>query len=54
MRENKLAAIRSVINYSFYIGATDSNIGELLQCRSFEGTGIQAFHGCFNRKYAGE
>jgi len=39
-RKNKLAAIRSVINYSFYIGATDSNIGEL---RSADPSKVPAF-----------
>lgn len=44
-RKNRLAADRSLINYSFYIGATDSNIGELRRADPGRVPGFKLFLG---------
>ncbi len=44
-RKNDLAAAKSVINYSFYLGATDSNIDELLRADLGRVPGIKLFLG---------
>lgn len=43
--KNKLAAEKSVINYSFYIGATDSNAGELAMADTSRVPGFKLFLG---------
>ncbi len=43
--KNRLAAERSVINYSFYIGATDSNAGELAKADPARVPGFKLFLG---------
>jgi len=44
-KKNMLAAERSVINYSFYIGATDSNAGELAKADPARVPGFKLFLG---------
>ncbi|MFN2335781.1 MAG: dihydroorotase, partial [Bacteroidales bacterium] len=44
-KKNSLAAEKSVINYSFYLGGTDSNIGELLSADSSCVPAIKLFMG---------
>jgi len=44
-RKNSLAEARSVINYAFYIGATDSNIGELRRANPGEVPAFKLFMG---------
>lgn len=41
----KLGAEKSAINYSFYLGATNSNIGEILEADPSEICGIKVFMG---------
>jgi len=43
--KNRLAAERSIINYSFYIGATDSNAGELAKADPARVPGFKLFLG---------
>ena len=43
--KNRLASERSVINYSFYIGATDSNAGELAKADPARVPGFKLFLG---------
>jgi dihydroorotase len=44
-RKNELAAGKSVINYSFYLGATEDNLSELLKADPSEVPGIKLFLG---------
>jgi dihydroorotase len=44
-RKNKLAAAWSVINYSFYLGATNDNLSELVRADPSEVPGIKLFMG---------
>lgn len=43
--KNRIAAERSVVNYSFYIGATDSNAGELAKADPARVPGFKLFLG---------
>lgn len=55
-KKNELAAGRSVINYSFYLGATDNNLSELLKADPSKVPGIKLFLGAStgNMLVAGE
>ncbi len=44
-KKNELAAGKSVVNYSFYLGATDNNISELLKADPSRVPGIKLFLG---------
>ncbi|MFA5210842.1 MAG: dihydroorotase, partial [Proteiniphilum sp.] len=44
-RKQELAAGRSAANYSFYLGATNDNIGELLQADPRTTCGVKVFMG---------
>jgi dihydroorotase len=41
----RIAAEKSIINYSFYLGATNSNIGEVISADPSEVCGIKLFMG---------
>ena len=41
----KLASAKSLINYAFYIGATQNNIEELIQAEKYNIPGIKLFYG---------
>jgi dihydroorotase len=49
----RIAAEKSFINYSFYLGATNTNLDEIRKLDPSLVCGIKTVYGFFNRKYVG-
>ena len=49
----EIAARSSPANYSFYMGASNDNLEEVLLTDTANVCGIKVFHGLINREYAG-
>ena len=49
----RIGADRSLANYSFYMGASNDNLEEILKTDPAKRMRTEGFHGCINRQYAG-
>ena len=45
---NKLGSEKSWTNYSYYFGATETNLEEIIKLNPKETCGIKSFHGYIN------